>query len=221
MYIFQPDRHLLMIQIKKYSKYIAGKVLDIGAGRYSRYTDLFHCAEYVKMDIEKNNNIDIIGSAEAIPFSESIFDSVICNQVLEYLPNPQIAMNEIHRILKPNGYALITAPQTNELHDEPHDLFRYTNFALKKLAEKAGLTVITCEQRGGFFSTIAQMRIRYIIDSLDLYNKPVLGGLANIIFRLYGATMIGIDKYNKSEANRKHAIGWLLLVQKKYENTVT
>ena len=214
MYIFQPDRYLLKAQIKKYSHYISGRILDVGAGGYSRYQSFFKYDEYIKMDINKNDNIDVVGSADDIPLDDTSFDSVIATQVLEHLKDPQKAVLEINRILKTGGHCLITAPQWNELHEEPHDYFRYTGFGLEELFIKNGFTVVVKDQRGGFFTFIAQAKIRYLLDKWKLHQKPIVGRVMSKIFKFYSMVMIWRDKKDKSSANKKHAIGWLFIFKK-------
>ncbi len=67
-YIFWPERYLLKKYIKKHSSYIEGQVLDVGAGRIDWYKNFFDCEKYLRMDIFKNDNIDIVGRAKKIPF---------------------------------------------------------------------------------------------------------------------------------------------------------
>jgi len=214
MYIFQPDRILLKEQIRHFAKYIKGKCLDIGAGSFSRYEELFQCKDYIKMDISSGKNVDIVGRAESIPFEDNSFDSVVCTQVFEHLKYPEQAVKEIFRILKKNGYCLITVPQINELHEEPNDFFRYTNFGLIELFERQGFKTIECIQRGGFFSTVAQLKIRYLIDRFELYKRPLLGKFFNQFIKVYARIMIGLDKFDRSIANRKHALGWCAVFEK-------
>jgi SAM-dependent methyltransferase len=45
-----------------------------------------------------------------LPFADNTFDTVICNHVLEHVPNDRTAMAEIHRVLKPEGWALLQVP---------------------------------------------------------------------------------------------------------------
>jgi len=214
MYIFQPDRYLLKQQVKKYSHYIKGKVLDVGAGKFSRYRSLFACDKYIKMDVEKSNNIDVLGSAENIPFDNETFDSIVCTQVFEHLKVPNKAAREIHRVLKKDGYCLITVPQINELHEEPNDYFRYTNFGIAEIFQRNGFQLIKCDQRGGFFTAISQMQIRYLIDKFDLYKKSLISRIFSKLARLYGGLMIWLDKIDQSKANKKHALGWLFIFKK-------
>jgi ubiquinone/menaquinone biosynthesis C-methylase UbiE len=37
-------------------------------------------------------------------------DGVVCSSVLEYLPEPEVALKEFHRILKPGGFLLASVP---------------------------------------------------------------------------------------------------------------
>jgi SAM-dependent methyltransferase len=45
-----------------------------------------------------------------LPFADNTFDAIICNHVLEHVPNDRTAMAEIHRVLKPEGWALLQVP---------------------------------------------------------------------------------------------------------------
>jgi len=38
------------------------------------------------------------------------FDIILCNHVLEHIPDDRKAMRELHRVLKPNGWAIINVP---------------------------------------------------------------------------------------------------------------
>lgn len=213
-YIFQPDRHLLIEQINKYSHYIKGEVLDVGAGHYSRYEKFFKVQKYIKMDINHSEHVDIVGSVDNIPMSDSSLDSIICTQVFEHIKYPEKSAKELYRVLKKGGHVLLTVPQLNELHEEPHDYFRYTKYGLKSLFEDAGFKVIEMDQRGGFFSSIAQMTIRFLSDYFDLYNKMILGKLIGKIIYILGNFSIYLDKVVKHNANKKHAIGWCCVLEK-------
>lgn len=215
MYIFQPDRHLLKKQIVASREFITGKVLDVGAGEFTRYRYLFNVSEYIRMDVVKSESADVVGSAEDIPFAENTFDAVVCTQVFEHLQNPDKAAGEIRRVLKPGGYCLLTAPQTNELHEEPNDFYRYTNFGLTALFSRHGFRIADLKQRGGFFTLLSQMNIRYLIDKFNLYQKPFWGRVFSKVFRVYSALAHFLDQIDKSKANRKHTIGWLCVLQKK------
>jgi ubiquinone/menaquinone biosynthesis C-methylase UbiE len=57
----------------------------------------------------------INGDAENLPFSDDSFDYVFSNGVLHHTPDTQKAVNEIYRVLKPEGEALIVLYHKNSL----------------------------------------------------------------------------------------------------------
>lgn len=54
---------------------------------------------------------DVKMDVHAIPFEEGSFDVVFCNHVMEHVEDDIKAMSEIHRVLKPGGWAIIQSPQ--------------------------------------------------------------------------------------------------------------
>jgi predicted SAM-dependent methyltransferase len=213
MYVFQPDRQLLKDQVKELASYISGRVLDVGAGSVARYQSYFTYDEYIKMDVSSAENVDVVGSADSIPFENSSFDSVVCTQVFEHLSEPFTAAKEIGRVLKSGGYFLMTVPQTNELHEEPHDYYRYTKYGLKHMFESRGFETVFCLQRGGYHTLMMQLRVRYMIDNMELYKHPLLGRVISKIVAVLSKYAIWLDEKG-SAANKKHTIGWTILYRK-------
>jgi SAM-dependent methyltransferase len=215
MYIFQPDRHLLKKQIQEFGHYVVGRTLDVGAGGFSRYEKFFNSSEYVKMDIGADDNLDVVGSADNIPLDDNSFDSVVSTQVFEHLRDPFKAATEIARVLKTGGVCLLTVPQWNELHEEPHDYYRYTKFGISEIFEKRGFETIVIDQRGGFFVTLFQIKVRYLLDRFHLHDHKFIGRIFSRLFKIGTSMALWLDKKDKSLANKKHAIGWLFVLRKK------
>lgn len=46
-----------------------------------------------------------------LPFKDDEFDVILCNHVLEHIPNDTKAMQELYRVLKPNGWGVFQIPQ--------------------------------------------------------------------------------------------------------------
>lgn len=213
--IFQPDRYLLKKQIATLSHFIKGRILDVGSGpNGGRYRDFFSLNDYVTLDINPDYNPDIVGSALKIPVPDNSFDGIVCFQVLDDLKNPAEAVKEISRVLKPGGYGLISVPQSSELHDEPNDYWRFTKYGINFLLSETGLEVVEFLPRGGFWALKAQITTRYFIDLLGLYRRKFIGQLFNLVFLIGGITAIWLDIIDKSRANHKHTIGWLVLFKK-------
>ena len=72
-------------------------------------------AERLKELLKADNVTFVVGDADRLPFQDSLFDIVICSEVLEHLDHPEACLKEIRRILKNGGTALISTPNENNL----------------------------------------------------------------------------------------------------------
>ena len=91
---------------------------------FSHKTKLLHLApeRNLKRIISKRKNIDYltadldpINVMEAmditkIEYPDNSFDAIICNHVLEHIPDDKKAMCELFRVLKPGGWAILQVP---------------------------------------------------------------------------------------------------------------
>jgi SAM-dependent methyltransferase len=81
--------------------------------------------DYVTADLcmkDVDFNVDLT----KIPFADASYDGVICNHVLEHIPDDATAMSEILRILKPNGWAILQTPIAAKL-DATYEDFSITD----------------------------------------------------------------------------------------------
>lgn len=46
-----------------------------------------------------------------LPFPDNSYDVILCNHVLEHIPNDTMAMKELYRVLKPGGWGVFQIPQ--------------------------------------------------------------------------------------------------------------
>lgn len=46
-----------------------------------------------------------------LPFADNAFDVILCNHVLEHIPNDIQAMHELYRVMKPGGWGIFQIPQ--------------------------------------------------------------------------------------------------------------
>jgi SAM-dependent methyltransferase len=132
-------------------------VLDLGAGTkpyaplYERYFD-----SSTSVDVPHSPHdigaVDILASADDLPFDRESFDCIICTEVLEHCSEPRATMCEIVRVLKPGGRVFLTTPFLQPLHEMPNDYYRYTPSGLVRLAEAAGLIVNSIRPRGDYIA---------------------------------------------------------------------
>ena len=64
---------------------------------------------YLSADLE-SPWAEIHCDVQALPFAADSFDLILCNHVLEHIPDDRLAMRELLRVLAPNGIALLLVP---------------------------------------------------------------------------------------------------------------
>ncbi len=133
---------------------IHGKVLDVGAGTmpFKAYLD-GSVDEYRALDVEeRSTGIDFVCDVQDMaPVPSSAFDGLLCSQVLEHVSEPQRALCEMSRVLRPGGTLVLSVPFLSRLHEEPHDYFRFTEYGLRVLLEGSGFVVDEIVPAGSFF----------------------------------------------------------------------
>ncbi len=213
-YVYKTGRAELRDQVRRHAGAVNGRVLDVGAGSYPRYRDLFSCKEYVRMDITPGEDIDAVGKVEAIPFPDASFDSIVCTQVLGDVFELARAFSEMHRVLRPSGALLVTESLFDPLHDEPHDFWRFTPHSLRRLAEDACFVVEVLEARGGYRSVMAQLRARYWLERLRPAH-PWFTRILSRILKTLGERARRKDRADRGPANKSFTHGYLLVARKK------
>jgi SAM-dependent methyltransferase len=160
------DKRLLWQTLAAEAGSLSGRMLDVGCGDRP-YAKLFrHVARYVGiehpgavMNVEAalkvsfarlRGVVDCFADAHEIPFADASFDSCLCTEVLEHVPDPVRVARELKRILRPGGRALITVPFAGELHQVPYDYQRFTIYGIRRVVEEAGLEVERVRPRGNF-----------------------------------------------------------------------
>ena len=117
-YSYQPD--LLMDQkinwLARHCKY----VLDVGQSSRS-YSSLFESSQIITSDINQNtvSPVDIVDDICA-PSRLGVedYNAIICLSVLEHVYDPFSAMQNLHAMLKPNGYLFLHLPFLFRYHAE-------------------------------------------------------------------------------------------------------
>jgi ubiquinone/menaquinone biosynthesis C-methylase UbiE len=115
------NRMRLELLVRELAATGAGTVLDAGCGGGAlaalvaerqltpRLSEYFTCDFSMAGSAAPSAGF-AVANAQELPFGNSMFDAVVCSEVLEHLHNPADALGEILRVLRPGGFALLTVP---------------------------------------------------------------------------------------------------------------
>jgi SAM-dependent methyltransferase len=140
---------------------------------------------------------DVRGDAQALPFCAGAFDTVLCSQVLEHLPEPGRAVGEMARALREGGYLIVTAPHIWGVHEEPHDYYRFTRYGLAHLMEQAGLEVVEVRAMAGYWVT-AGARFCYY---LEAFERGILKPFVRLGYGLVQECALLLDRLHRVEGD--------------------
>jgi SAM-dependent methyltransferase len=133
-----------------YRQRFAGKkpVLDLGPGR------CWFTKQNVEDIVAVDNSPELVqhysregikirlGDAYNIPFPDGYFEGVFCCWLFEHLADPARSLAEIHRVMKPGGYACVIVPTPYDMvafYDDHTHIRPFTKVSLAQLAEDSGM----------------------------------------------------------------------------------
>ncbi|BDD06891.1 methyltransferase domain-containing protein [Aureibacter tunicatorum] len=118
------ERHRLMwLYLKEKTNFFThkNKVLHIAPELcFIKRFESLENLEYITGDLE-SPLAKVKMDVHDIPFDENSFDVVFCNHVMEHVDDDIHCMKEIHRVLKPGGWAIIQSPQDINREDTFED----------------------------------------------------------------------------------------------------
>lgn len=185
---------------KTLKQYCKGDVLDVGGGDFYKTAKKqgLDFNTWTTLDTAKENTLSIkdenfkfvLGDGCKMPFEDNKFDTVLSVQVLEHVLTPIKMVEEIARVLKPNGHCIFLIPQTATLHLAPHHYYNFTKFWIKKVMEKANLKILQIKPLGGIWSSMASHLFYFFLQSVRFKGMSVKESQRNIFFYLLYPVMI-------------------------------
>jgi SAM-dependent methyltransferase len=134
---------------------LTGRCLNAGCGEglYCPFVERFPAVtEIVNVDIGGTDELlarladprhkAVNASLTRLPFESASFDSCICTEVLEHIPDDEAAAAELARCVKPGGPLLVSVPHPPAPFDPNHVREGYTLPELTALLNRHGFTVV-------------------------------------------------------------------------------
>jgi ubiquinone/menaquinone biosynthesis C-methylase UbiE/GT2 family glycosyltransferase/glycosyltransferase involved in cell wall biosynthesis len=128
-----PDAHLSNAVCQKALDLVenaAGPVLNISAGGSRTWLP-----NLIELETAIFRNTDVVGDGHALPFADGVFDAVLAINAFEHYRDPDKAVAEILRVLKPGGKVFIHTAFLQPLHEAPWHFFNCTKYGLLRWFE--------------------------------------------------------------------------------------
>lgn len=116
------------------------RVLDAGCGEGVIVQEYAGRLRIEGVDANFRSDLVREGSVTALPYADGVFDEVLCLDVLEHLTfvEQPVAIEELFRVLKPGGCALVSVPNLAHLQSRVHFLLRGRLIRTANLAKHPG-----------------------------------------------------------------------------------
>lgn len=183
------------------SYYKTGKILDIGSGT-GEFLKLFKDANWETLGIEpspdarkmavENYNLDIKEEAEINNLETESFDVITMWHVLEHVPKLNERIEDLKRLIKPNGIIIIAVPNCTSLdakiykknwaaYDVPRHLYHFSPKDIDTIFKNHGLKV---------FRTLPMIFDSFYVSMLS---EKIKTGKSNIIRALWNGLRSNIS----------------------------
>jgi SAM-dependent methyltransferase len=193
--------------------HVSGRLLDMGCGKaplygaYRQYATDVQCIDWANSlhgSDYLDKTCDLTG---VIPYPDGSFDTILLSDVLEHLPEPMNCWREMSRVLAPGGKVLLNVPFYYQLHEEPHDYYRYTEFALRRFAENSGFEVVHLEPIAGAVEVLADLVAKLLV-------RSSLPGARAVQSLAWNFARSGIGSRVAQRTGKRFPLGYFMIAQK-------
>ena len=152
--------HKLIRALERGRVHARGELLDVGCGAMP-FAGLFdgRVTRYWGTDLHGSPDLgdarlDAYSRAQALPFRDGAFDTVLALAMFTYVPEPQEMLREVRRVLRPGGVVLLECLQMGPLYPLHLDYYRFTRHGADHQLRAAGLEPVEFIPIGGLWARV-------------------------------------------------------------------
>lgn len=127
-----------------------------------------------RVNHKDESGVDEVVDYYHMPFEDESYEVILCTGLLEHLAEPEDALKEMKRILKPGGKILLGASSAFSVHDAPHDYFHFTPYGLEYLLEKQNWKHVEVRGSCGTMKTMGILLQRIAFQSKSILPFRIL-----------------------------------------------
>lgn len=191
----------------------SGHFADFGCGTapfYGAYRPLVDTVSWIDWPSSPHmtRHLDVVADLNLpLDIASDSFDTVFASSVLEHIWKHDIFLDEVGRVLRPDGKIILVVPFMYWLHEEPHDFFRWTRHALARACDERGFEIIKLEPYGGGIDLMVDLFVRALasfnLTLAKLVGRPCARLIGHRTVRRFGQT-----------SREKLPLGYVLVARK-------
>lgn len=143
--------------------------------------------EYIGVDVREGLGVDKLLDLHNIDLPSGSVGTVLCFDTLEHLEHPLEALKQIHRVLKPDGVAVIGSVMNFPIHDYPRDYWRFTPEAFGLLLKPFAGSFVGSAGRKDFPHTVVGIGFKGALPCLREFNRQYKQWQSSHIFQERGS----------------------------------
>lgn len=194
--LFDLQAASIWIDLKSLLPHCQGAVLDVGCGAQPYRALLPDSVKYAGIDT--SDALERFGyqmpdttyfEGDVWPVESASVDTVIATETLEHVAQPRQFLKEARRVLKPDGWLLLTVPFAARWHYIPYDYWRFTPSGLQVVLKDAGFADPVVYARGNEVTVACYKGLALI---LMLLLGDIRPGVLQLLARVLGVMMLPV-----------------------------
>ncbi|MBF0507861.1 MAG: class I SAM-dependent methyltransferase [Deltaproteobacteria bacterium] len=134
--------------------YEFGSLQVAGQEGFADLRPLFPGRQYLGADMRPGEGVDVILDLHDISLPPETAGTVIIVDTLEHVEYPRKAMQEIRRVLKPDGVVMISSVMAFPIHEYPNDYWRFTPSGFSSLLGEFPFSIVESAGVSSFPHTV-------------------------------------------------------------------
>lgn len=203
-------RRILDFLLEKYKGYYKGIVLDIGGrerGKFIKPKD--KVKKWIFADINKNYDPDIIlDVTDMRQLDSNSIDVISAIELFEHVLDIKKGLKECHRVLKKDGFIIISVPFLYQIHGDPVDFQRWTSTKWQVELKESCFKIDHFIIMGKFFTHLAEM-LKYMIKGVIPRFLNLILPFLNLIVKFDNKSIVR----KNTNLNNYHC-GYFIIAQK-------